>query len=96
MNMTVSALGSVRVLFSRVSLNGISASVAVGTPTSMLLTVCVTITRGRNMPTSRLHNAVRGSVLGRCTTHKACVFPIGPSVHLVAGVFRCYSRGMPG
>lgn len=94
--MTVSSVLSVGVLFSKVPLSRVSMSVAVGKTMLPIVTFCVIATRRRKMDRRGLSKAVRGSVLGRCVIHGACVCPPRVSVGVVTSVFRCASGCVPG
>ncbi|HZV50210.1 MAG TPA: methylmalonyl-CoA mutase family protein [Candidatus Dormibacteraeota bacterium] len=91
----IDSLADFEVLFEGIPLDRISTSFTINAPAFLFLALYQVAGEKQGVPADRLRPIVQNDILKEFFARGACVFPVEPSLRLVADTFEYCSRVMP-
>jgi methylmalonyl-CoA mutase, N-terminal domain len=91
----IDSLADFEVLFDGIPLDQVSTSFTINAPAFLFLALYQVAGEKQGLPAEVLRPIVQNDILKEFFARGACVFPVGPSLRLVADTFEYCSRVMP-
>src|SRR3989475_581021 len=83
----VSSLEDMRILFSGIDVGGVSTSMTINSPASIIWAMYLVMAEGRGVPWTRLRGTIQNDILKEYQAQKEWIYPPEPSMRLVVDTF---------
>src|SRR2546427_2928828 len=91
----VSSLEDMRILFSGIDVGGVSTSMTINSPASIIWAMYLVMAEGRGVPWTRLRGTIQNDILKEYQAQKEWIYPPEPSMRLVVDTFEFGSKHVP-
>src|SRR2546427_6491025 len=84
-----------RILFSGIDVGGVSTSMTINSPASIIWAMYLVMAEGRGVPWTRLRGTIQNDILKEYQAQKEWIYPPEPSMRLVVDTFEFGSKHVP-
>src|SRR5438309_4439400 len=91
----VSSLEDMKILFSGIDVGGVSTSMTINSPASIIWAMYLVMAAGRGVPWTRLRGTIQNDILKEYQAQKEWIYPPEPSMRLVVDTFEFGSKHVP-
>ena len=91
----VSSLDDMRILFSGIDVGGVSTSMTINSPASVIWAMYLVMAEGRGVPWARLRGTIQNDILKEYQAQKEWIYPPEASMRLVVDTFEFGSKHVP-
>src|SRR2546428_12690480 len=91
----VSSLDDMRILFSGIDVGGVSTSMTINSPASVIWAMYLVMAEGRGVPWAGLRGTIQNDILKEYQAQKEWIYPPEPSMRLVVDTFEFGSKHVP-
>jgi methylmalonyl-CoA mutase N-terminal domain/subunit len=91
----IDSIDDVETLFDGIPLDGVTVSMTINAPASILLAMVLAVARRRGIPFGKLGGTIQNDVLKEYVARGTYIYPPGPSMRLVTDVMAFCAREVP-
>ena len=92
----IDSLKDMETLFDGIPLDGVSTSMTINAPASVLLSMYIAVAEKQGISPSKLRGTIQNDILKEYIASGTYIFPPGPSMRLITNIFEYCSKEVPG